>query len=131
MKILIIILILFVASSFSFDADDDDDDHDNILLAAGKVGGTRNANDAESRKEVMELLEKHLSQLKGSWELKEIVNISRQIVAGVNWTVDGKFEEKNEGKLYRLIVKIYDIPWQKFTEGNFNEILNSLINYFL
>mgnify|MGYP003449355188 FL=1 len=85
----------------------------------------------------MELLEQHLNQLKGAWELKEIINIGRQIVSGVNWyvvriiliilqlssliirTIDGKFEEKNEGKLYRLTVKIYDIPWLNVTEGTF------------
>lgn len=86
MKFLIILILLVACTNASFDSDDEDD-QDGILLGAGKVGGTRNANDPESRKEVMELLEKHLNQLKGAWELKEIINIGRQIVAGVNWYV--------------------------------------------
>lgn len=79
-------IILFFLAAIAFASDLlQDGDHEIILLAASKVGGTRNVYDSESRKEVMELLEKHLSQIKGSWELKEIFTITRQIVSGVNW----------------------------------------------
>lgn len=121
---LILIFILFLSTSL---ASNDDDNEIKFLLGKG-LGGPQKVTDEASINEALELLNENINQLSGGkWKLKELIGVDRQIVSGVIYKIEGKFEEMVTERLYNLIVRVYYCPWMDKLEGKFTI---SLIFFF-
>lgn len=91
--------------------------HGQILPSGGAPGGFIDANDPETYAEIRRLLKDGVCEGDDScFRLVKINNVARQVVAGVNYVVNGIFKEIGSRSYYTLTVSIYHVVWENKTE---------------
>jgi hypothetical protein len=82
----------------------------------GSAGGMQTANDSETYVEIRKLTANGVCENETCYELRKINNVTRQVVAGVKYTVTGIFKTADPSAYYLLTVDIWSQPWNNFVE---------------
>lgn len=82
----------------------------------GAPGGFIDANDPETYAEIRKLLNEGICEGESCFRLVKINDVKRQVVAGVNYVVNGIFKEIGTRSYYTLTVSIYHVVWENKTE---------------
>lgn len=81
-------------------------------------GGFRDSNNPETYEEVTKLLSNGVCDKTECFYLVKIYHVSKQIVAGVKYSVLGMFRDK-AAQYYTMRVEIYHVVWENKTERKF------------
>lgn len=79
-------------------------------------GGYHEANDPQTYEEIKRLINNGVCEQEDCFNLVKINNVARQVVAGVNYIINGMFRDVESGAYYTLTLKIYHVVWENRTE---------------